>query len=87
MVCLEAADGKEHCACHKARSLLYLANELHSHNARQSTHLRQAITIEQKVSVTIQKLDNSIEYRMLAKVFGIYIGRSTVYEILNNTVL
>ena len=60
-----------------------MCNELHPHIARQRTHLRQTICVEQRVAVIIWKLDSTIEYRMLAGMFGI--GRSTACELVNDT--
>ena len=60
-----------------------VCNELCPHIARQSTHLRETISVEQRVAVTIWKLPSNTEYRTLAGMFGI--GRSTANEIVNDT--
>ena len=60
-----------------------VCNELRPHIARQSTHLRETISVEQRVAVIIWKLASNIEYRTLAGMFGI--GRSTACEIVNDT--
>ena len=43
------------------RTLIIICNKLHPHIAKQSTHLRQAISVEQRVVVTIWKLASNIE--------------------------
>ena len=60
-----------------------ICNELRPYITRESTQLRQPISVEQRVAVTIWKLASNIEYRTLAGLFGI--GRSTACEIVNET--
>ena len=53
-----------------------LCCELRPHIERQSTYLRQPISVEKRVAVTLWKLATNVEYRTLSALFGI--GRSTV---------
>ena len=49
--------------------------ELRPYIERQSTYLRQPISVEKRVAVTLWKLATIVEYRTLFGLFGI--GRST----------
>ena len=57
--------------------------ELHPYIVREATHLRETISLDQRVSVTIWKLATNVDYRTLSDLFGI--GKSTVCEIVNET--
>ena len=61
----------------------FVCNELRPHLQRQSTALRQAVSVETRVAVTIWKLATNIEYRTISALFGL--GRSTVGEIVLDT--
>ena len=50
---------------------------------KQNTRMREAISVEKRVAVTVWKLATNIEYRTLSALFGI--GRSTVGEIIIET--
>ena len=50
---------------------------------KQNTHMREAISVEKRVAVTVWKLATNIEYRTLSALFGI--GRSTVGDIIIET--
>jgi len=60
-----------------------IRNELHPYIARETTHLRQPISVDQRVAITIWKLATNIDYRTLSELFGV--GKSTVCEIVNET--
>ena len=60
-----------------------LCRELRPHIERQTTHLRQTISVEKRVAVTLWKLATNVEYRTLSALFGI--GRSTVCVIVIET--
>ena len=61
----------------------FVCSELRPHIERQDTRLRQPISVEARVAVTVWKLATNVEYRTIAALFGI--GRSTVGEIVLDT--
>ena len=60
-----------------------ICNELRPYIQRNDTNLRFAISVEERVAISIWKLSTNIEYRTLSELFGI--GRSTVCEIIHDT--
>ena len=60
-----------------------LCDELRPYIERQTTHLREAVSVEQRVAVTIWKLATNCEYRTLSNLFGL--GISTVSSIVTET--
>ena len=50
--------------------------------SRRDTVLRDCISVEEQVAITIWKLATNIEYRTLSELFGI--GKSTVCKIVND---
>ena len=61
----------------------YLCNKLKTVLFRQNTHLRKAISVEQRVAITLWCLATTCEYRTIAHLFGI--GRSTLCGIVHET--
>jgi len=61
----------------------YLCQQLSSRLGRKDTHLRNAISVEKRVAVTLWCLATPCEYRTIAHLFGI--ARSTVCEIVQET--
>ncbi|XP_070551692.1 uncharacterized protein [Ptychodera flava] len=61
----------------------YLCNRLHERIHRLHTRLRLAISVEQRVAVTLWRLSTNCEYRTISHLFGV--GRSTVCEIFRET--
>ena len=57
-----------------------LVKELKPSVERRDTILRRAVPVEERVAVTIWRLETNVEYRTLAALFGQ--GRSTVGEIV-----
>ena len=57
-------------------------NELHDYIAREATHLRLPISVDQRVVVSM-KLATNVDYRTLSELF--VIGKSTVCKIVNET--
>ena len=53
----------------------HTCNELRPYIVRQRTILREPVSVEERVALTLWRLATSIEYRTLAALFGI--GRST----------
>ena len=51
-----------------------LCDELRPYIERQTTHLREAVSVEQRVAVTIWKLATNCEYRTLSNLFGLGIS-------------
>ena len=60
-----------------------ICTELRFFISRRDTVLRDCISVEERVAITIWKLATNIEYRTLSELFGI--GKSTVCEIVNDT--
>ena len=60
-----------------------ICNELCPYIRRNDTNLRFAISVEERVAISIWKLSTNLEYRTLSELFGI--GRSTVCEIIHDT--
>ena len=56
---------------------------LRPHIERQTTQLREPVSVEARVAVTVWKLATNVEYRTIAELFGL--GRSTVGEIVLDT--
>lgn len=65
------------------QTFIYLCNQLRPEIERQDTHLRRAISTEQRVAVTLWCLATPSEYRTIAHLFGI--ARSTVCSIVHDT--
>ena len=61
----------------------YLCDKLRSSISRQDTRFRRAITVEQRVAITIWCLATPCEYRTVAHLFGV--ARSTVCEVVQET--
>ena len=49
----------------------FLCTELHPYIQRQTTCLREPISVEKRVAVTVWKLATNVEYRTLSNLFGI----------------
>ena len=60
-----------------------ICTELRPFISRRDTVLRDCISVEEQVAITIWKLATNIEYRTLSELFGI--GKSTVCKIVNDT--
>ena len=73
---------RENLRMHKS-TFLFLCNELREHIQRQDTVMRQPITVEERVALTIWRLGTGAEYRTISELFGI--GRATVCVIVNET--
>ena len=58
----------------------FVCNELRPFVQRQVTRLREPISVEVRVAVTLWRLATNAEYRTIAVLFGL--GRSTVCEIV-----
>ena len=63
----------------------YLCKKLRPAIIRQNTHLRKAISVEQRVAITLWCLATPCEYRTVAHLFGV--ARSTVCTIVHDTCL
>ena len=63
----------------------YLCEKLRPAIIRQNTHLRKAISVEQRVAITLWCLATPCEYRTVAHLFGV--ARSTVCTIVHDTCL
>ena len=63
----------------------YLCEKLRPAIIRQNTHLRKAISVEQRVAITLWCLATPCEYRTVAHLFGV--ARSTVCTIVHYTCL
>ena len=61
----------------------YLCQQLSTALRRQDTTMRKAISVEQRLAVTLWCLATPCEYRTIAHLFGI--ARSTVCEIVQET--
>lgn len=61
----------------------YLCDRLKGSIFRQNTRFRKAITVHQRVAITLWCLATSCEYRTLSHLFGV--ARSTVCEIVQDT--
>ena len=65
------------------RTFRILCNELRPYIQKQCTVLREPISVERRVAVTVWKLATNVEYRTLSNLFGI--GLSTVAVIVVET--
>ena len=63
----------------------YLCEKLRPAIIRQNTHPRKAISVEQRVAITLWCLATPCEYRTVAHLFGV--ARSTVCTIVHDTCL
>lgn len=61
----------------------FLCSELRQYIHKQETHLRQPVSVEKRVTVTLWKLATNVEYRTIGALFGI--GRSTVGKVVLET--
>ena len=61
----------------------YLCKELQPYIARQCTVLREPVSVEERVAVTLWRLATNAEYRTLASLFGL--GTSTVCTVVLDT--
>lgn len=61
----------------------FLCTELWPYIEHETTCLREPISVEKRVAVTVWKLATNVEYRTLSNLFGI--GRSTVASIIAET--
>ena len=61
----------------------YLCNQLRPRIERMNTRMRQAISVEKRVAVTLWTLATPAEYRTIGHLFGI--ARATVCTILHDT--
>ena len=62
---------------------LYLCQRLQTLIARQNTHLRQCVSTEHRVAITLRVLATTCEYRSVAHLFGV--ARNTVSVIGQET--
>ena len=62
---------------------LYLCQRLRPLIARQNTHLRQCVSTEHRVAITLRVLATTCEYRSVAHLFGVV--RNTVSVIVQET--
>ena len=69
--------------CMNRDTFAILCNELRPFLQRQTTCLREPISVEKRVAVTLWKLATNVEYRTLSNLFGI--GKSTVSSIVVET--
>ena len=67
----------------KKETFQYLCSQLRPSIERRDTRLRSAITVEQRVAITLWCLATPVEYRTIAHLFGV--ARSTVCEIVHET--
>ena len=65
------------------RTFDILCDELRPYIQRQHTRLREPISVEARVAMTIWRLATNSEYRTIAALFGV--GRSTVAEVVLDT--
>lgn len=77
-----AHDWKENFRVSK-ETFTYLCNQLRSRIQRMNTRMRQAISVEKRLAVTLWSLATPAEYRTIGHVFGI--ARSTVCRIVHET--
>ena len=61
----------------------YLCKELKPYIARQRTILREPVSVEERVAVTLWRLATNVEYRTLGSLFGL--GTSTVCTVVLDT--
>lgn len=61
----------------------FLCGELRQYISKQETHLRQPVSVEKRIAVTLWKLATNVEYRTIGALFGI--GRSTVGNVVLET--
>ena len=61
----------------------YLCQQLRPYIERSNTRLRDAVSLEKRVAITLWTLASPVEYRTVSHLFGV--GRSTVCEIFNET--
>ena len=61
----------------------YLCRELRPHISKKHTHMREPVSVERRVAITLWKLATNIEYRSISQLFGL--GRSTVCTIVLET--
>ena len=50
---------------------MYICNELREHIKKKDTFMRQSISVEKRVAVTIWRLATNVEYRSIGHLFGI----------------
>ena len=67
----------------KRETLNYLCDKLSPSIIRQDTQFRTAISVEQRVAITVWCLATPCAYRTVAHLFGV--ARSTVCEIVQDT--
>ncbi|XP_062523298.1 uncharacterized protein LOC134197960 [Corticium candelabrum] len=67
----------------KQETFGFLCEQLRPYVQKQRTRLREPISVEERVAVTIWKLATCVEYRTLSALFGL--GRSTVGSIVLET--
>ena len=61
----------------------YLCRELRPHISKKHTHMREPVSVERRLAITLWKLATNIEYRSIAQLFGL--GHSTVCTIVLET--
>ena len=66
-------------------TLFYLCEKLRPAIIRQNTHLRKAVSVQQRVAITLWCMATPCEYRTVAHLFGV--ARSTVCTIVHDTCL
>ena len=64
-------------------TFVMVCNDLRPFIQKQDTRLRLAVTVEERVAITVWRLATNAEYRTLSELFGV--GISTVGTIVNNT--
>ena len=63
----------------------YIVGKLRPHIEKQNTVMRQSISVELRLAITLWRLSTNIEYRTLGHLFGV--GRSTCCEIVHEVCL
>ena len=67
----------------KRETFNYLCDKLRPFITRQNTRFRRAISVEQRLAITLWCLATPCEYRTVSHLFGV--ARSTVCEIVQDT--
>ena len=61
----------------------YLCRELQPHISEEHTHMRDSVSTERRLAITLWKLATNTEYRSIAQLFGV--GHSIVCSIVLDT--
>jgi len=61
----------------------YLCRELQPHISKKHAHMREPVSVERRLAITLWRLATNIEYRSISQLFGL--GRSTICTIVLET--